>query len=73
MKKPTALVEPTTLKPHQLVISQKTISIKRLIKLTNEYWELGWNNPTWTDIDKLHVLNYMRFLEQRLDKKGKKT
>lgn len=52
-------------------ITQKTISMNKLLKLTNEYWELGWNNPAWTDTDKLHVLNYMRFLEKRLTKKTK--
>ena len=50
----------------KVFIKQKTISVKRLISLTNEYWKDGGENPAWTPQDRLHVLNYMRFLEKRL-------
>ena len=32
----------------KVFIKQKTISVKRLISLTNEYWKDGGENPAWT-------------------------
>lgn len=52
-------------------VKQKSISIDKLLTLSHEYWQHLWDNPAWKKEDTYVVLDFLRFLEKKLEPKKK--